>query len=266
MSPKSLTLAVDVGGTGVKASLLDETGRMCSERLRLPTPYPGRPATLLAVIARMAERLPGFERISLGFPGVVRGGRVITAPHFDAEAWRDHPLAEDLRRRLGKPARILNDAEIQGLGIERGRGLEVVLTLGTGVGSAVFSDGQLAPHFELAHHPIRGRKTYNDYVGDAALRKIGPTRWNRRVVKMIAIVESLLNYDRLYLGGGNAAHVKAKLPKNVRLASNDAGLTGGIRLWDDRLWRSVPDGGAVHEAGATRQPKREPAARAALPR
>lgn len=266
MTHKPLTLAVDVGGTGVKASLIDEAGRMCGERLRVPTPYPCRPATLLDAIARIAERLPGYERISLGFPGVVRGGRVVTAPHFGTGLWRGHPLADDLHRRLGRPARILNDAEVQGLGIVTGRGLEVVLTLGTGVGSAVFSDGHLVPHIELAHHPIRGRKTYNDYVGDRALEKLGAKRWNRRVVKMIAFVESLLNYDTLYLGGGNAAHVKAKLPKNVRLASNDAGLTGGIRLWDDRIWRAVPEGDAGHEVAATRRPKRGPARQAALPR
>ncbi|HUK57826.1 MAG TPA: ROK family protein [Stellaceae bacterium] len=254
MSSNPLTLAVDVGGTGVKLSLVDGSGRMCGERVRTPTPYPCRPAALLEAIARMAEHLPGYERISLGFPGVVRGGRIITAPHFGTKKWRGRRFADDLQRRFGKPARILNDAEVQGLGIVPGHGLELVLTLGTGVGSALFNGGQLAPHLELAHHPIRGRKTYNDYVGEAARKKIGSKRWNRRVSKVVAIVARLVNYDVLYLGGGNSAHVTVRLPENVRLAGNDAGLTGGIRLWDDRVWRALP--GNEAEARVTRLPMR----------
>jgi polyphosphate glucokinase len=231
------TLAIDVGGTGIKASVLDGAGKMMVERVRIPTPYPCRPAILEHAIASMAASLPPFDRIAIGFPGVVRDGRVITAPHFDAKAWRDYPLAAALARRLGKKARLLNDAEVQGLGIIAGRGLEVVLTLGTGLGSAVFRDGRLAPHLELAQHPIRKHKTYNDYIGNAARRACGTRKWNRRVRKTIAIVEALLHYDLLYLGGGNAANIEGALPDNVRIAINDAGITGGIRLWDDDVWR-----------------------------
>jgi polyphosphate glucokinase len=240
-----LTLAVDIGGTGVKATLLDEKGRIESSRERVPTPYPCKPRVLLDTIAGLAEKLPGFARVSAGFPGTVRKGHIITAPHFGTDLWRGNPFADDLRRRLKKPAHILNDAEVQGLGIVKGKGLEVVLTLGTGVGSAVFNDGYLAPHLELAQHPIRGHKTYNDYVGDRALKQVGKKRWNRRVVRMIAIVETLLNYDALYIGGGNSVHVTETLPKNVRLASNDAGLTGGIRLWDERVWNAIEPGAAA---------------------
>lgn len=237
------TLAVDVGGTGVKASLLDAEGRMVVDRVRVATPYPCRPNVLLRTIAELVQPLPPFDRIALGFPGVIRGGRVITAPHFGTEIWRGHDLAAALTRRLGKPARILNDAEVQGLGIIVGHGLEVVLTLGTGVGSAVFSDGHLAPHIELAQHPLLKGGTYNDYVGDAARKALGRKHWNRRLRKMIAIVETLLNYDLLYLGGGNSARIDGKLPTNVRIASNDTGLTGGIHLWDDAVWNAVPGAG-----------------------
>ena len=247
------TLAIDVGGTGVKASLLDAKGRMVADRLRVPTPYPCSPDILLRTIVDLVERLPRFDRISLGFPGVVRGGRIVTAPHFGTKIWRGREFAAALTRRLGKPARILNDAEVQGLGIIAGHGLEVVLTLGTGVGSAVFSAGHLAPHLELAHHPLHKSKTYNDYIGDAALKAAGAKRWNRRVEKMIAVVESLLNYDLLYLGGGNSARIDLKLPANVHIASNDTGLTGGIRLWDDAVWDAVPDGGAVPPGRARRE-------------
>lgn len=241
---KPITFAVDVGGTGVKATLLDPAGRMTSKRLRVPTPYPCLPPVLLDTIEGLARELGAFDRISLGFPGVLRAGRVITAPHFGTDVWRDEDLAAALARRLGKPARVLNDAEVQGLGIVKGAGLEVVLTFGTGLGSAVFSDGRLAPHLELAHHPVTRHKTYNDYIGDVALKAIGRRRWNRRILKVIGFVETLLNYDKLYLGGGNSRRIDAALPRNVTLAGNDAGLTGGIRLWDDVVWNAVPAGAA----------------------
>jgi polyphosphate glucokinase len=234
------TLAIDVGGTGVKASLLDTKGRMTTDRMRVATPYPCLPAVLLATIEDLALRLPAYDRVSVGFPGVVRDGHIVTAPHFGSECWGGHDFAAALRRRLGRPARVLNDAEVQGLGIVAGRGLEVVLTLGTGVGSAIFNAGLLAPHLELAQHPFHKSKTYNDYLGDAARRAIGKKRWNRRVARLIAVAESLFHYDRLYLGGGNSAHVELALPRNVRVAPNDTGLTGGIRLWDDAVWDAVP--------------------------
>ena len=176
----------------------------------------------------------------MGFPGVIRRGRVVTAPHFDIEKWRDYPLEAVLAQRFRKPARLLNDAEVQGLGIVAGSGLEVVLTLGTGIGSAVFTNGALAPHLELAHHPIHKDETYNGYIGAEARRTHGHKKWNRRVLNTIKIVYSLLHYDMLYLGGGNAADVGTDdLPDNVRIASNDAGITGGIRLWDEKVWQDV---------------------------
>ena len=235
------TLSIDVGGTGVKASVLDSTGQMIVARVRIPTPDPCPPAALLRAFARLLAPLPSFDRISIGFPGVIRDGHVITAPHFDAQAWRDYPLEAAVSRRFGRPARLLNDAEVQGLGVIARRGLEVVLTLGTGVGSAVFGDGRLAPHLELAHHPIHKRKTYNDYLGDKARRALGAKKWSRRVAKTIDIVHSLLHYDLLYLGGGNALHFVLPLPHNVRLASNDAGITGGIHLWDRDVWENIAD-------------------------
>lgn len=233
------TLAIDVGGTGLKASVLDRAGKMVVNRVRVATPYPCQPQILLRTIASFTAPLPAFDRISIGFPGVVRDGRIITAPHFDTEAWRGFPFEEAVSHRFGKPTRLLNDAEVQGLGIIAGRGLEVVLTLGTGVGSAVFHNGALTPHLELAQHPIRKDETYNDYIGDKARRTHSTGKWNRRVLKTISIVDSLLHYDVLYLGGGNATKITVELPDNVRIASNDAGITGGIRLWDEAVWRMI---------------------------
>jgi polyphosphate glucokinase len=235
------TLAVDIGGTGIKASVLDAAGRMVVERVRVATPYPCRPEILLRSIADLTAQLPSADRVSIGFPGVIRGGRVITAPHFDAASWQDYPLEATLSRRLGKPARLLNDAEVQGLGVIAGRGLEVVLTLGTGVGTAVFTNGRLAPHLELAHHPIHKRKSYNDYIGNAARIALTAKKWNRRVLNMVEIVYSLLHYDVLHVGGGNATRLNIDLPNNVRITSNDAGITGGIHLWNEDFWHTVRD-------------------------
>jgi polyphosphate glucokinase len=233
------TLAIDIGGTGLKASVLDESGKMVEKHVRVPTPAPCTPDILVKALADLTSPLTAYDRISIGFPGVVRDGRIITAPHFKGKAWHDYPLAETLAHSLGKPARLLNDAEVQGLGIIKGQGLEVVLTLGTGLGSAIFSNGALTPHLELAHHPISKAKTYNEYVGNAARQALSGRKWNKRVRKVIEQVYSLLHYDVLYLGGGNATRVSAPLADNIHIASNDAGITGGVRLWDEAVWSGV---------------------------
>jgi polyphosphate glucokinase len=132
---------------------------------------------------------------------------------------------------------MLNDAEVQGFGVIEGKGLECVVTLGTGFGSAIYRDGVLAPHLELGQHPVWKSKTYDQYVGEAALEKKGVDKWNRRVRRVIDIVHTLLNYDHLYLGGGNARRIQFDLPPDVTLVSNEAGLTGGIHLWDAAMDR-----------------------------
>lgn len=225
------TLAIDVGGTGLKAAVLDARGKMVTERVRVPTPYPAPPQVLVDALAALAAPLPPYDRVSAGFPGVVRAGKILTAPHFGNDLWRGFPLAAVLERRLRKPARVLNDADVQGYGAVRGRGLELVLTFGTGMGSALFQDGTLLPHMEFAQFPFRKRKTFNQYVGNAALKAVGRKRWNRRVQRVIEAFQVLLNYDALYLGGGNARRIDFRLPRGARVVSNADGLTGGVRLW-----------------------------------
>lgn len=225
-------LAIDIGGTGLKAALVSLDGQMLSERQRIPTPYPCPPPIMIEALARLVRPLKGYGRIAIGFPGVVRDGRVLTAPHYGTDVWHDFPLARTLSEELGrKPARLINDAEMQGLAAISGSGLELVLTLGTGAGTGLFRDGELMPHMELAHHPVHKSKTYNDYVGKEALKRSGKKRWNRHVARVIDILSALLNYDRLYIGGGNAQKVNFELPANVTLVTNDAGLEGGGFLW-----------------------------------
>jgi len=236
MSKKAgvLTLAFDVGGTGIKGALLDEKAHMVSDHLHVQTPHPAPPDRVLPILRDLAGRLPRFDRVSVGFPGVVRRGRILTAPHLGTVAWHGFRLAEVLAKEFGKPTRVLNDAEVQGFGVVGGRGLECVLTLGTGIGSAIFHDGLLTPHLELGQHPLHKKKTYDEYIGEAALEAKGHKRWGRRVARTIGVVRTLLNFDVLYLGGGNSAHLDLDLPKDIKIVSNSAGITGGVRLWDSR--------------------------------
>lgn len=227
-----VTLAIDIGGTGLKALLLDPRGNALTDRARVETPHPATPDAVLTALMALVAPLKGYDRISVGFPGVVLAGVTKTAPNLDP-SWAGCRLAETLRKRLGKPARVLNDAGVQGYGVIEGKGLEMVLTLGTGLGCALFYDGTYIPNLELAHHPFRGDKTYEDYLGARALEKVGKKKWNKRVAKAIAQIEPIWNPDFIYLGGGNAKHLSIALPPHVKVTSNVAGLLGGIALWRD---------------------------------
>jgi polyphosphate glucokinase len=227
-----LTLAIDIGGTRLKAGILATTGRMVAGPARVDTPHPATPAVVLDALTAMVRPVGSFERISIGFPGVVRDGIVLTAPNLGTEAWHGWPLAATLAERLGVPARLANDATVQGLGVIAGRGVECVITLGTGMGFALFENGKPGPHLELSQHPVRGRKTYDQYVGNAAFRAVGRKAWNKRVRRAIDSITTLTTCDTLYIGGGNAKNLQLELPSNVRIVSNEAGITGGIRLWD----------------------------------
>jgi polyphosphate glucokinase len=228
---RPLTLSIDIGGTGFKASVLDAKGKMVVKGIRVDTPYPCPPQVMVDTLAQLVKPLPGFHRVSVGFPGVVREGKVITAPHFGNKIWRGYPLAAALERKWGKPVRLLNDADMQGFAVRTGKGLELVVTLGYGVGTAVFRNGELMPRLELAQHPVFGAKTYNDYIGDRVLKRIGKAKWNQRVKQALAWLNTLLNYDQIYIGGGNARLINFKLDKNARIVSNTAGVLGGIALW-----------------------------------
>jgi polyphosphate glucokinase len=229
---RPVTLAVDVGGTGVKALLLDPTGNAVTERARVETPRPATPARVVGAILKLARGLGDFDRVSVGFPGVVVDGTIRTAPNLDGR-WKAFPLARVLALKLGHPVRVLNDAGVQGYGVIEGKGTEMVLTLGTGMGAALYYDGRYIPNLELAHHPFRGKKTYEEYVGGRALEQIGKKKWNRRVAEVLEQIDPIWNPRRIYVGGGNAKHLRLKLAKHVSITENVAGMLGGIALWRD---------------------------------
>ncbi len=241
------TLAIDIGGTGLKASVLDPTGAMEHDRVRIPTPYPLPPEKMVTVLTDLVKPLPHYDRISVGFPGMVRGGHVLSAPHFVSpdgpggvpapklqKAWSDFDLQSRLAAALGKPAKVANDADLQGAAVVKGTGLELVLTLGTGLGSAFFNEGVLLPHLEFAHHPFH-KGAYNDAIGEAARRSAGNKKWQKRVAEVIDTFRALCFFDHCYLGGGNAARVTFELPADVSIVDNSAGILGGIKLWERSL-------------------------------
>ena len=240
------TLAIDVGGTGLKASVLDAGGKMIADRVRVDTTYPLPPDRFLEAIETLVRPLPSYDRVSTGFPGVVRRGHVITAPHFVTKhgpgtatdpallkAWSGFDLAGEVGGRLAKPTRVLNDADLQGLAVVSGKGLELVITLGTGVGTALFEEGVLAPHLELAHHPFRHDETYNEQLGEVAYEKLSTKRWRRRALLAIEELYELVHYDHCYIGGGNARHLQGHVTGPVTICDNVAGILGGIVLWEE---------------------------------
>jgi polyphosphate glucokinase len=219
---------------------------MVADRVAVKTTYPCPPSKMIDDLAALVAPLPPAARVSAGFPGMVRNGLVLSAPHFVTQhgpgtavdpklvkEWAAFDLAAALAARLGKPTRVANDADVQGAAVVDGKGLELVVTLGTGVGTAFFYDGRLLPHLEFAHHPFLKGDTYNEQLGDAARKAIGNSRWNKRVRKAVAILRELSFFDHCYVGGGNSKRIHGSLGADVSIVDNSAGILGGIRLWDE---------------------------------
>jgi polyphosphate glucokinase len=224
-------LSVDIGGSHVKATILDQKGVIQMEYDKVDTPLPATPQNIIEAIIRLTKNFPAYDRVSVGFPGYVKNGVVKTAPNLDNKSWADVDLANKLETALGKPVKVVNDADMQGLGVVAGKGLEMVLTLGTGFGTALLLDGVLLPHIELAHHPFTKKQTYDEYIGEKALEKEGAKKWNLRIEKVLKVLKTVFNYDYLYIGGGNARKLNFDPGVNVTLISNQDGIKGGARLW-----------------------------------
>jgi polyphosphate glucokinase len=224
------TLCIDIGGTGLKIMALDAKGKPMTERLRTPTPVPATPARMLTALEKMHEQMPGCDRCTVGFPGVIKHGRTLTAANLH-RLWIGFPLKATLEKHWKLPVHLANDAAVQGYGAIRGKDVELVLTVGTGLGSALFTDGHLCPGLEFGHHPWRKGKTYEDYLGRRGLERLGKKRWNRKLAKAIVQTAHTFNWDHLYIGGGNAKLINFKLPENVSIISNEDGLFGGVAMW-----------------------------------
>lgn len=242
------TLAVDCGGGGIKASVLDAAGTMHAQPVRAATPYPLAPQRLISVIADLAGKLPEAGRATVGMPGMIRHGVVVATPHYVTkagprtrvlpelvEAWSGFDMRAAIERELEMPALVLNDAEVHGAGVVAGAGLELMLTFGTGLGNALFDGGVLAPHQELSQSPVRWGLTYDEYVGEHERLRLGDAQWSRRIRRVVEALRPVYLWDRLYLGGGNSRRltpqVVEKLGDDVVIVPNSAGIIGGVRAW-----------------------------------
>ncbi|MGA2251667.1 ROK family protein [Terracidiphilus sp.] len=226
-----VTLAIDIGGSGLKAMLVDPEGKPVSERERIPTPEVPKPTLVLEELDKLVGVLPDFDRVSVGFPGVIKRGVTYTAVNLNPE-WIEYPLQAVLEKRWKRPVRVANDAAVQGYGAIYNRGVELVLTLGTGMGSALFTNGRLCPGLELGHHPWK-KATYEDYLGRRGLDKDGKKKWNKSLQEAIEQTAHTFNWDHLFIGGGNTKKIDFELPKNSTIVSNETGLLGGVMLWKD---------------------------------
>lgn len=244
------TLAVDCGGSGLKCLVLDADGEPVTGRVRVPTPYPLPPSLFVSTLLELASAVDHrYDRVSVGLPGLVRGGVVYATPHYVTQDGPFTPRRDDLvqawsrldvQRLLGEafaaPTRVLNDAEIAGLAVIEGRGYEVMLTFGTGMGFAHFDDGRLLPKLEMSHAPFRKGQTYDQHLGEHERRRLGKQRWTKRVERAVRALQPALWWDRLYLGGGGAKHLTGPVGgAQVQVVTNTVGLLGGVRLWDGRF-------------------------------
>ncbi len=237
------TLGIDIGGSGIKCAPVDTgKGELAAERERVPTPQPSTPEAVAMVIRDLAAKFPDTAApIGITFPGVVKNGRTLTAANVDP-GWVDFEAATFFTAKLGRPSFVLNDADAAGLaemrfGAGRGiRGVVIMLTLGTGIGSAVFLDGKLLPNTEFGHMEVRGK----DAEARAAERireekNLGWPEWGARVGEVVARMATLFNPDLFILGGGVSRKAEkflpavqgvVKVPIVPALLQNQAGLIG----------------------------------------
>jgi predicted NBD/HSP70 family sugar kinase len=214
-------LVLDVGGTHVKAYLSS-----LQQEWKIPS---GPKMTPEKMVNKLSTLLKGktYEAVSIGYPGVVVHNRILREPSNLGKGW----VGFDFEKSFDRPVRILNDAALQALGSYQG-GRMLFLGLGTGLGSAMIVDGKLEP-MELAHLPYKKGKTYEEYVGEGALKKFGRKKWEKEVREVVEQLSAALEPDYIVLGGGNVRKIK-EMPPGARPGDNRNAFLGGLRLWADR--------------------------------
>lgn len=213
-------LVLDVGGTNLKMLV---TGR------RVPRKIPTGPDFTADDMVRAVRREAhdwAFDVVSIGYPGPVVHGRPLHEPHNLGPGW----VGYDFAKAFGCPVRVINDAAMQALGSYEG-GRMFFLGLGTGLGAAAIDNGVLEP-LELAHLPYRKGKTFEDYLGERGLKRLGRKRWEKHVHKVAEQLCMALICDYIVIGGGNSRLLHRK-PRHARIGGNANAFTGGFRLWND---------------------------------
>jgi predicted NBD/HSP70 family sugar kinase len=213
-------LVVDVGGSNLKIGLSGRKG----DPIKVPS-GPEMTAARMAAAVKKATQGWRYDAVSIGYPGPVVNGRPAAEPANLGQGWRGF----DYKKAFGKPVRVVNDAAMQAMGSYQG-GRMLFLGLGTGLGSALVVRDVLIP-MELAHLPYKNGRTYEDYVGERGLKRLGPKKWTKHVHEVVALLQRGLQCDYVVLGGGQTKKLKS-LPKGVRVGDNIKAILGGIRLWE----------------------------------
>jgi polyphosphate glucokinase len=218
MATDRIVLAVDVGGSHVKALTSDQT-----ERRRFKS---GHSLTAEQMVTGVLEVVEGWDWdvVSVGIPTPVRNDKVVAEPVNLGEGWVDF----DYKKAFGKPTKIVNDATMQAVGSYEG-GRMLFLGLGTGLGSTLIADGVIEP-LELGHLPFR-KKTFEDYVGERGLEKLGKKKWREAVFETVERLTAAMEPDEVVLGGGGVGELD-ELPPGCRRGANENAFIGGFRLWD----------------------------------
>jgi len=211
-------LAVDVGGTHVKILATRQTQK------REIVSGPGMTARQMVSAVKKLAKGWAYDVVSVGFPGPVLHGRPLAEPHNLGPGWAGFDFAS----AFGLPVKVVNDAAMQALGSYRG-GRMLFLGLGTGLGTAMILNGIVEP-MELGHLPYK-KGTFEDYVGDRGLHRVGKKRWRKLVKDVIERLVAATEPDDVVIGGGNLIHLKT-LPKGCRAGNNDNAFIGGFRMWD----------------------------------
>jgi predicted NBD/HSP70 family sugar kinase len=211
-------LAIDVGGSHVKVLLSGET-----EHRKVDSGPDMTPDQMVEAVKRLTTDW-SWNRIAIGFPAVVKRNRIVTEPRHLGPEWVDF----DFETAFGCPVRVINDAAMQALGSWRG-GKMLFLGLGTGLGSAMVAEGVVLP-MELAHLPYRKQRTYEDYLGERGLDRMGLDKWRKHVWRVVGLLRAALQPDEVVIGGGNPRQLD-DAPDGVRLGQNANAFIGGFRLW-----------------------------------
>jgi polyphosphate glucokinase len=246
--PAPLTVCIDVGATSLKAALVDAKGELVGERVKLRTTWPMTPQKLVEEVARLVVRLPHADRLALGFPGPVVDGVIQSGANLErvrgpgsertealCEAWKGFELQRRLAATFELDARVANDADVAALACARGKGLELTVTLGSGIGTGLTLDGALQPHLECSQLRWSRRETFDDVLGEHARKRDGDAKWHARVVGALGLLSELTGFDHLHLSGGNSPRVHVdqlgELAASTTPSGTRAGMLGGVYLY-----------------------------------
>jgi polyphosphate glucokinase len=272
MRPGDLAIGIDFGGSGIKGAVVDtRTGQFVGDRIRIPTPQPSVPREVVGVmdllVRRLLEPLTAGESaplssvdasalpVGVGIPAATRGGTVLTAANIDA-AWIGFPAERDMSLAMGRTVAIGNDADVAGLAElrfgagRRQRGTTIVLTIGTGMGTAVFADGRLLPNTELGHLELNGRDAEERVAESARDRlNLGWKDWASGFDAYLHLLERLFWPDLFILGGGASKrsdnymqYLTVKTPVVIATLKNNAGIVGGALIALEKRSREESSG------------------------